>query len=112
MATFRIRDRRTLLHLIVPLFTKSLLYSTKQYHFLQWVKALETLENTEYTSAKRNEILTKLKEQVPPSSQKTESVAFSVFSKEKTKGLCFLQSKKQPHTLCIRFPLLEKGWPN
>lgn len=104
MATFRIRDRRTLLHLIVPLFTKSLLYSTKQYHFLQWVKALETLENTEYTSAKRDEILTKLKEQVPPSSQKTESVPF-------LQGLCFLQSKKQPPHSAYVSPSWKKGGP-
>lgn len=65
MAEFRIRDRKTLLNLIVPLFTKYPLYSTKQFYFLQWVKALETLENKNLTSAEKNEILTQLKSQTP-----------------------------------------------
>ncbi len=65
MAEFRIRDRKTLLNLIVPLFTKYPLYSTKQFYFSQWVKALETLENRNLTSAEKNEILTQLKSQTP-----------------------------------------------
>lgn len=65
MAEFRIRERKTLLNLIVPLFTKFPLYSTKQFYFLQWVKALETLENKKLASAEKNEILTRLKSQTP-----------------------------------------------
>ena len=65
MAEFRIRERKTLINLIVPLFTQYPLYSTKQFYFLQWVKALETLDNQEYTSAEKNEILTQLKKEVP-----------------------------------------------
>ena len=69
MGEFRIRDRKTLLNLIVPLFTKYPLYSTKQFYFLQWVEALKTLENTEYTSPEKDEILTQLKLQTPPFSE-------------------------------------------
>ena len=65
MAEFRIRDRKTLVNLIVPLFTQYPLYSTKQFYFLRWVKALKTLESEEHTSAEKNEILTGLKLQTP-----------------------------------------------
>jgi hypothetical protein len=65
MAEFRITDRKTLLNLIVPLFQKYPLYSTKYFYFLRWKKALEVLENTLYTSIEKNEILTGLKKQTP-----------------------------------------------
>jgi hypothetical protein len=65
MAEFRIRDRKTLIQLIVPLFKKYPLYSTKHFYFLRWVKALEILENYAYTTAQRNELLTLLKLETP-----------------------------------------------
>ena len=71
-AEFRIRDRKTLLNLIVPVFTKYPLYSTKQFYFLQWVKALETLENKKLSSAERNDILTQLKSETPEMWGKTQ----------------------------------------
>jgi hypothetical protein len=65
MAEFRIRDRKTLLYLIVPLFTQYPLYSTKQFYFSRWVKALHILENTTYTQNEKNTLLTQLKSEVP-----------------------------------------------
>jgi hypothetical protein len=64
MAEFRIRDRKTLLNLVVPLFTQYPLYSTKQFYFSRWVKALHILENTMYTTSEKNTLLTKLKTDV------------------------------------------------
>jgi hypothetical protein len=66
MAEFRIRDREILIHLVVPLFTQYPLYSTKHFYFLRWVKALQVLESKRWTTAEKNEILTKLKSQLPP----------------------------------------------
>ena len=65
MAEFRITDRKTLLYLIVPLFTHYPLYSTKQFYFSRWVKALHILENTMYTKSEKNKLLTSLKSEVP-----------------------------------------------
>ena len=65
MAEFRIRDRKILIHLVVPLFTRYPLYSTKDFYFLRWVKALQVLESKKWTTAEKNEILTKLKSQLP-----------------------------------------------
>lgn len=65
MAEFRIRDRKTLLNVIVPLFTQYPLYSTKQFYFLKWVKALDILENKNYTTIQKNDFLTKLKIENP-----------------------------------------------
>lgn len=65
MAEFRIRDRKILIHLVVPLFTRYPLYSTKHFYFLRWVKALQVLESKKWTTAEKNEILTKLKSQLP-----------------------------------------------
>jgi len=66
MAEFRIRDRKTLLNLVVPLFTQYPLYSTKQFYFSRWVKALHILENTKYISSEKNALLTLLKNESPP----------------------------------------------
>ena len=65
MAEFRIRDRGILINLVVPLFTQYPLYSTKHFYFLRWVKALQVLESNKWTTAEKNEILTKLKSQLP-----------------------------------------------
>jgi LAGLIDADG endonuclease len=62
---FRIRDRKTLLNLVVPLFTQYPLYSTKQFYFSRWVKALHILENTKYTTSEKNTLLTLLKNELP-----------------------------------------------
>lgn len=64
MAEFTITDRKILLNLIVPLFTQYPLYSTKQFDFVKWVKALHILENTIYTTAEKNQLLTKLQNEV------------------------------------------------
>ena len=37
---FRIRDRKTLINQIVPLFSKYALYTTKQFYFLRWATNL------------------------------------------------------------------------
>lgn len=63
MAEFRIRDRKILLNVVVPIFTHFFLYSTKQFYFSRWVKALHVLENNTYTTSEKNEILTKLKQE-------------------------------------------------
>ena len=68
MAEFRIRDRKILINLVVPLFTRYPLYSTKHFYFLRWVKALQVLESKKRTTAEKNEILTKLKSQLPSDS--------------------------------------------
>ncbi len=65
MAEFRITDRKILLNLIVPLFTRYPLYSTKQFYFCRYVKALHILENTIYTLNEKNTLLTKLKTEFP-----------------------------------------------
>ena len=65
MAEFRIRDRKILINLVVPLFTQYPLYSTKHFYFLRWVEALQVLESKEWTTAEKNKILTKLKSQLP-----------------------------------------------
>ena len=65
MAEFRITDRKTLISLIVPLFTQYPLYSTKHFYFLRWVKALHVLENYNYTTIQKNAFLTKLKSDLP-----------------------------------------------
>ena len=65
MAEFRIRDRKILINLVVPLFTRYPLYSTKHFYFLRWVKALQVLESKKWTTAEKNEMLTKLKSQLP-----------------------------------------------
>jgi LAGLIDADG endonuclease len=65
MAEFRIGDRETLINLIVPLFTQYPLYSTKEFYFSRWVKALHILENTMYTTSEKNTLLTKLKSEFP-----------------------------------------------
>ncbi len=62
---FRIKDRKTLINLIIPLFTQYPLYSTKQFYFSRWIKALHILENTRYTTSEKNTLLTKLKCEVP-----------------------------------------------
>lgn len=66
MAEFRIRDREILMNLVVPLFTRYPLYSTKHFYFLRWVKALQVLESKKWTTAEKNEILIELKSQLPP----------------------------------------------
>lgn len=65
MAEFRIRDRKTLLNLVVPLFTQHSLYSTKQFYFCRWVKALHILENTMYSTNEKNMLCSQLKNEPP-----------------------------------------------
>ena len=65
MAEFRIRDRKTLLNLIVPLFKKHPLYSTKQFYFSRMCKALEILENKTLSTSEKDVFLTALKENFP-----------------------------------------------
>jgi hypothetical protein len=65
MAEYRIRDRKILLNYIVPIFDKYPLYSTKQFYYLRWKKALEILENESLTIIEKNEKLNLLKQQIP-----------------------------------------------
>ena len=66
MAEFRIRKRDILINVIVPVFKKHHLYSTKNFFFQQLEKALKILENSNLTTDQKNEALEKLKLQVPP----------------------------------------------
>lgn len=64
MSEFRIGDRKTLVNLIVPLFIQYPLYSTKQFDFLRWVKALEILEGA-LPYAEKDKILKELRLEKP-----------------------------------------------
>ena len=65
-AEWRIRDRNALLKVIVPLFHKHALYSTKYFYFLRWQRALEILEYHGGPSEEKHQALLQLKQQMPP----------------------------------------------
>lgn len=99
MAEFRIRDRKTLLYLIVPLFTHYPLYSTKQFYFSRWVKALHILENTMYTKNEKNKLLSELKSEVPadtyisPSWEKNSPSLEWIYGFTEAEGSFFIVNK-------------------
>lgn len=68
MAEYRIRDRKMLYKYIIPIFDKHPLYSTKQFYYLRWKKALQILENKNYTLFEKNKQLSLLKQETPKDS--------------------------------------------
>lgn len=66
MAEFRIRRRDILINVIVPIFKKHHLYSTKIFYFQQFEKALEILENNSLCTNQKNKALQNLKQSIPP----------------------------------------------
>lgn len=67
MGEFRIRDRKVLRSLIVPLFRQYPLYSNKAFYFHRWCRALEILDHLEYTKEERDKKLRLLYEERLPS---------------------------------------------
>ena len=66
MAEFRIRKQNILINVIVPIFKKHHLYSTKIFYFQQLEKALEILENNNLCSEQKHKALSNLKQNIPP----------------------------------------------
>lgn len=66
MSEFRIRKRNILINVIVPIFKKHFLFSTKIFYFLRFQKALEILENSSLTSEEKHKALENLKKTIPP----------------------------------------------
>ena len=66
MAEFRIRKRDILINVIVPIFKKHHLYSTKIFYFQQFEKALEILENNNLCCEQKHKALSNLKQNIPP----------------------------------------------
>ena len=66
MTEFRIRKRDILVNVIVPIFKKHHLYSTKLFYFQQFEKALDILENSSFSTEQKNEALQNLKQNSPP----------------------------------------------
>ena len=66
-AEYRIRDRRTLLLYVVPLFAQFPLYTSKSFYYKKWLQALHILECPTHTTAERDQSLQTLYEQpLPP----------------------------------------------
>ena len=66
MAELRIRKRDILINVIVPIFKKHHLYSTKIFYFQQFEKALEILENDHLCTEQKHKALHNLKQNIPP----------------------------------------------
>ena len=65
-AELRIRKRDILINVIVPIFKKHHLYSTKIFYFKQFEKALEILENNNFSIQQKHKALSNLKQNIPP----------------------------------------------
>lgn len=68
MASFRIRDRKTLGSIIIPIFDKYPLLTTKYFNYAKFKKAYSILENSELTVLERNRLLEDLKSTKPAES--------------------------------------------
>jgi len=68
MASFRVRDRKTLGNVIIPIFDKYPLLTTKYFNYAKFKEAYFILENPELTKLERNRLLEDLKSTRPTES--------------------------------------------
>lgn len=68
MASFRVRDRKTLGSVIIPIFDKYPLLTTKYFNYAKFKKAYSILENSKLTVLERNRLLEDLKSTKPAES--------------------------------------------
>ena len=111
---WRIRDRKTLLQVMVPLFHKHKLYSTKHFHFLRWQRALNILEYHPGSSEEKHRLLVKLKTQFPPQGYSSPHWDNSTPSDEWVTGLIeargsFFLTNKATDTLRVTEKTSRKG---
>jgi hypothetical protein len=57
MADFRVRDRRTLGYVILPIFNKYPLLTSKYYSYIKFKEAYNILENDNLTTQEKDKLL-------------------------------------------------------
>ena len=71
-AEFRIRDRKVLRRVIVPLFEKHPLWTTKAFYFQRWCTALDIMDSCR-SKQEKHQLLLLLRDSHPPSDYKAPS---------------------------------------
>lgn len=118
MASFRIRDRKTLGSIIIPIFDKYPLLTTKYFNYAKFKKAYSILENSELTVLERNRLLEDLKSTKPAESYISPAWDGVTLPKTRQAGLDPLGSRVAPGGAladaneasgAFRAPLTEAG---
>lgn len=86
-AEFRIRDRKVLRRVIVPLFEKHPLWTTKAFYFQRWCTALDIMDSCR-SKEEKHQLLLLLRDSHPPSDYKAPSWAPSGGAQVAQKSPC------------------------